>query len=438
VLQANLSGKVIDAPAGAIQFAVGAEYRQEESEAISDPLTAQGLNSSNAIPNVIGEFDVTEVYGELDIPLVADSFVNYIGLAVAGRLSDYSTVGTTGTIESRLTIKPVDNLTFRGSLARAVRAPNVGELFNPGSQTFAQVSDPCNGITAASTGIIADNCRSNADIAARIASTGAFTLTQSELQGTTGFIGGNPNLAEEEANTFTVGLVYIPEFLPESLNASITLDYFDIEVEDAIFAISQNNVLNLCFESVGLEVNSGSANVGSIATSGVDLAVNLDWDSNALPGTFNFTTAYTFLDEYEVVNLPNTPADNEAGEIGNAENRWTSSIRYTTDKLSVQLQVRFIGESRIEDQDFDDETCATIECVADAVVYSDIQARYSFGESSFAGGRFEVFGGIRNMFDEEGPLLPAGLTDGDTGVGTNGAVYDAIGRSLYVGGKVKF
>ena len=72
------------------------------------------------------------------------------------------------------------------------------------------------------------------------------------------------------------------------------------------------------------------------------------------------------------------------------------------------------------------------------MVYSDIQARYTFDKSPFGGGQLEVFAGIKNMFDEEGPLLAAGLTDGDTGVNTNAAVYDAIGRSFYVGGKVKF
>jgi len=459
VFQGNLTGKLFDVPAGELRFAAGLEYRKETSEAISDALTARGLNSSNAIPNVIGEFDVTEAYGELDIPIVSDGFFDYIGLGIAGRVSDYSTVGSTSTYESRLTVRPVENLTFRGSISRAVRAPNVDELFDPGGQTFAQVSDPCNGVTGGTGGIVAENCRSNPDIAARIARDGSFTLTQSELQGTTGFIGGNPDLEEEEADTFTVGLVYVPEFLPETMSASVTVDYFDIEVDNAIFAVTQNNVLNLCFESVGLssplcdnvvrfgagspfagaldEVNSGSANVGSIATSGVDLGVNFDWDWDILPGTFGISTAYTYLDEYEVVNLPNTPADNEAGEIGNAENRWNTSFRYSTDKLSVQLQLRFIGESRIEDQDLDEAACEGINCVADSVIYSDLQARYTFNESPF-GGDFEVFGGIKNMFDEEGPLLAAGLDDGDTGVNTNGGVYDAIGRSFYVGAKVKF
>lgn len=461
ILQANITGKLFDLPAGELLFAAGFEYREEGSEALSDALTVRGLNSSNAIPNVIGEFDVAELYGELDIPIVSDSFFDYIGLGIAGRVSDYSTVGSTSSYEGRLEIRPVESFTLRGSVSRAVRAPNVDELFDPGSQTFEQVNDPCNGITAASVGVVADNCRADPGIAQRIAATGAFTLTQSELQGTTGFLGGNENLKEEEADTFTVGFVYLPEFLPESMNASLTVDYFDIEVEDAIFTVTQNNVLNLCYESVGLssplcnnivrfggnspflgalnEVNSGSENVGSIATSGVDVALKFDisLESLSLPGTLGFSTAYTYLDEYEVVNLPGTDPDNEAGEIGNAENKFRTDLRYTTDNLSVGLQFRYIGESRIEDQDVDDETCADIDCVTGGVLYSDFQARYVFRDAFF-GSEFELFGGVKNLTDEEAPLIAAGLTDSDTGTNTTAGVYDAIGRSFYLGGKLKF
>ncbi len=461
ILQANLTGKLFELPAGDLRFAAGIEYRNEESEAISDALTVRGLNSSNAIPNVIGEFDVTEVYGELDIPLVNEGFVDYIGLGFAARASDYSTVGSTSTFEGRLEIRPVESFTLRGSVSRAVRAPNVGELFNPGSQTFAQVSDPCAGVTAATAGVVADNCRANPGIAQRIAATGAFTLTQPELQGTTGFIGGNPELDEEEADTFTAGFVFVPGFLADSLNASLTVDYFDIEVNDAIFAVTQNNVLNLCYQSVGLssplcdnvvrfgtnspflgaldEVNSGSANVGSISTSGVDVAVRFDFslDRFSLPGSLGVSTAYTYLDKFEIVNLPDTPADNERGEIGNAENKFTTDFRYTSDNLSVALQLRYIGESRIEDQDLDDEACADIDCVTGGVLYSDIQTRYVFRESFF-GNDVELFGGVKNITDEEAPIVAAGLSNSDTGVNTVAGVYDAIGRSYYIGAKVKF
>jgi len=460
-IQANLTGPLAKLPAGDLQFAVGFEYRDEESDARNDALTARGLNSSNAIPSVIGGFDVSEVYAELDIPLIDDGIVDYANLAVAARTSDYSTVGSTSTFETRIEVRPVESLTLRGSVARAVRAPGVDELFDPGGQTFAQVQDPCNNITAGTPGIIADNCRADPGIAARIAATGAFVLTQSELQGTTGFGGGDPNLEEEEADTFTAGFVYIPTFLPDNLNASLTVDYFDIEVDNAISPVSQNNTLNLCFESVGLssplcdnivrfplgntqagaldEVNFRDANVASISTSGVDVSLALSFDIARIPGSFGLTTTYSYLDEYDFVALPGEDPDNSAGEVGFSENQWNSQLRYTTGNLLAQLEVRYIGEAVVNDTFRDADACEAggIDCVVDATVYADVQARYTF-DSSFVGSELEVFGGIRNLFDEEPPLLPTGLPSSDTGLSTNGGVYDAIGRSFYVGAKVKF
>lgn len=461
ILQANLTGDLFTLPAGEAKFALGFEYRDESSDARNDALTVRGLNSSNAIPSVIGSFDVKEFYAELDIPVVSDSFVDYIGVGLAGRVSDYSTVGSTGTFEGRLEVRPVENLMLRGSVARAVRAPNIDELFDPGGQTFAQVSDPCEGVTATTPGVVAENCRSNPDIVARIARDGAFVLTQSELQGTTGFIGGNPNLEEEEADTFTIGFVYSPNFLPSGHNASLTVDYFDIEVESAILAVSQNNVLDLCFGSVGLssplcenivrfpsgspfagaldEVNSGAANVGAILTSGIDLSLNYDMDLSdyGLSGALGVITQYTYLDNYDIINLPGEEPDNEDGEIGNAKHKWQTSFRYSNDRLRASLNLRYIGESRIEDTDFSDEDCVELECETDGVLYTDVRASYSL-QNIYSEGSLEIFGGVRNLFDEEGPLLAAGLTDADTGVGTAGGVYDAIGRTYYIGGKLSF
>lgn len=460
IMQANLTGPLFELPAGDLQFAVGFEYRDEESDARNDALTVRGLNSSNAIPSVIGSFDVSEVYAELDIPLIEDGFVDSAKLALAARVSDYSTVGSTSTYESRLEIRPIPSLTFRGSIARAVRAPNVDELFDPGGQTFAQVQDPCNNVTAGTPGVVGDNCRADPGIAQRIAATGAFTLTQTELQGTTGFIGGNPNLKEEEADTFTVGFVYVPEFLPDSINASLTVDYFDIEINDAIDEVTQNNTLDLCYNSVGLssplcsnivrfpasntqagaldEVNSGSENVASLLTSGVDVGLALGFDLDSLPGSFSTRVSYTYLDKYDFIALPGADPDNDAGEIGTAENQWNAQLTYSTDNFLTRLEVRYIGESRIDDTFLTDEDCATLNCVTDATVYTDLQTRYTLRPKLFGDGELELFGGIRNLFDEDAPLLPGGLPESNTGVATDGGTYDAIGRSFYVGAKIKF
>ncbi|WP_018277281.1 TonB-dependent receptor [Teredinibacter turnerae] len=464
VFQANIAGTLFELPMGDFSVATGIESRSESSEARNDALTVRGLNSSNASPNVQGQFDVNEVYAEVSIPLLKDTLVQSASLGLAGRASDYSTVGTTSTYEGKLDIKINDNILLRGSAAQAVRAPGVDELYDPGTQTFSQVNDPCAGVTANSQGVVDDNCRSIPEIAARIADspTGEFELSQPELQGTTGFLGGNPELFEETANTYTFGFVHTPTYLPNSLTASVSVDYWDIQVEDAIFTITQDNVLDLCYGSASFpnnqfcdqikrypsnhpfrgaldEVNSGAANVGEISTSGIDVAIDLDYDLQtafSVPGAISWNLAYTNLNKYKVVNVKGEAPDNERGEIGNAKNKFVSTMRYKLEDLTVQWQMRYIGKSRIEDKNFDAEDCAELECYTDAITYSDLQVRYTLRD--IMSGKIELFAGVENMFDQDPPIISSGLADSDTGTETAAGVYDAIGRSFYAGFKAKF
>lgn len=466
VVQMNLAGGIVELPAGPLQFAIGGEYREETSRAINDALTVRGLNSSNTAPSVTGDFDVWEGYLELNAPLLSENFVHYLGIGGAVRFSDYSTVGNTTAWEGRLEFQPVEQLLLRASVARAVRAPNVDELFDPGTQTFAQVNDPCAGVTATTPGVVAENCRSIPGIAQRITQTGAFTLTQPELQGTSGLLGGNADLEEEEADTWTVGLVWTADFLPEGLSFSTTIDWWDIEVDDAIGTITQNNVLDLCFSDPNFpnnalcnnivrfplgnpqqgaldEVNSGTANVGSLETAGLDVEVNLDFEPAQfdvpVPGLFTVGAVYTYLDEFNIFNLPDGPADNERSEIGNPEHRWNTNFRYQYGNLMVQWQLRYIGESRLEDTDLSDDDCQslTIDCDTGLETYSDIQVRYTIPRR-VATGKIEVFGGVENLFDNDPPLISSGLSDSDTGTETTTGVYDAIGRSFYLGAQLRF
>src|SRR5690606_5099805 len=128
-----------------------------------------------------------------------------------------------------------DTLRFRATLSRSVRAPNVADLFSGAGETFETLTDPCAGTTAASEGRIAENCRSIPAIAQRIADTGAFTLTQVEAQSTGGFNSGNPNVEEETADAFTIGIVWTPTAIE---NLSLAADWYDIEVDNAITFVS--------------------------------------------------------------------------------------------------------------------------------------------------------------------------------------------------------
>ncbi|MGT2514924.1 TonB-dependent receptor [Sphingomonas panni] len=183
-VQGNLSGTLVDLPAGGLGVAVGAEYRRETSNENNDALTNAGLNAGNALPDTYGAFDVKEVYGEINVPLLADTTLfQQLNLRAAGRISDYSTVGTIYTWNVGGDWAPVNGLRLRSTYARSVRAPNIGELFQGPAQTFPTgIIDPCIGVTATTAGALAANCRAAPGVAANIAVNGRFVATQLDTQ----------------------------------------------------------------------------------------------------------------------------------------------------------------------------------------------------------------------------------------------------------------
>ena len=195
VIAGNMSGSLIDLPAGPLGIAIGAEYRKEQSIENWDALTNAGLNAGNALPDTRGEFSVKEAYGEINVPILSNQpFAHQLNLRASGRLSDYSTVGGVNTWAIGGDWAPIEALRFRGTYAKAVRAPNIGELFTGPSQTFPTgLIDPCQGVTATSTQAQAATCRADPGVALNIAQNGTFTLTQADRQGVSGFTSGNPN-----------------------------------------------------------------------------------------------------------------------------------------------------------------------------------------------------------------------------------------------------
>ena len=170
------------------------------------------------------------------MPLLKDlSFTKYLGVNGAARYSKYSTVGSNWSYNFGVEWQPIRDLRFRAQYAKAVRAPNISELFSAPGQTFAPVNDPCNGVTAASSGQFAAACRAIPAVAAAIAASGSFTYPLANLQQIDGLIGGNRNLKQEAAKTKTLGLVFTPSFVP---GLGITVDYYDIKIDGAIRSLT--------------------------------------------------------------------------------------------------------------------------------------------------------------------------------------------------------
>ena len=473
VLGMNLSGEVLELPAGPLGIAVGAEYREEYAESEWDALTQAGLNAGNAIPPTQGEFDVREMYVEANVPLLRDlPAVDRLSLRAAVRASDYSTVGSTLSWNGGFEYSPTPSLRFRVIRALSTRAPNINELYSPPSQTFPTgIQDPCTEITLVTPGAVADACRAAPGVLANINSNidadnpdGIFDLSQADIQGISGFDSGNADLEEEEGNSWTIGMVWQPENIAVLDKFDFTVDYYRIDIDNAITLRDRNFILSQCYgggdtslcqfvtrrpNAIGANsagsiefIDADTTNTGGEFAEGVDLTVAFAQPIG--PGQFNARLSYTHLLDHYLIPLTGGDKDELAGEIGDAENRAYLTLGYRAGAFGGTMQTTYIGKSYLDDQflaafpdpdspDPDDPLpLGPRSFGVGAATYVDLQLFWQPTET------YQVFLGANNLFDEEPPLLISGLPSDVTGTETDAGTYDAIGRRWYAGVRVKF
>ncbi len=458
VLSGIISGSPFAMPAGDVGVVLGAEYRKEKSTEDLDILTNTGGNSGNMIPDTIGKFSVWEVFGEVNVPLLRDTkFAENLSVGAAVRYSDYSQKSVGGVLSWSVNgdWTPVRGLSFRSTYSVANRAPNISEFASAPSETFASVNDPCAGITLTSTGAADAACRAIPAIAAAIADGGAFEYSLADQQGINGFVGGNPNLREETAKTLTVGAVIQPVQIP---NFSVTVDYFNIKVDDAINTIARNESIKQCLlqgdatfcDNVYRDANTGRVtrvdaqliNVAKVKTSGIDVSVRYATPLGLLnDDRLELSGNYTYLIDYTVQDNPAAAARDYAGTVGQSEHRASARAAYLKGPFTFSWQVNYLSKA-IGDLDFvgsqkvngDTLTLDEMNKVGDRW-YHDIQARVDIGEDK----NFGLYAGVDNLFNSKPPFLPGTpFTVGITGTETAADVYDPFGRRFYVGASLKF
>ncbi|WP_340314390.1 TonB-dependent receptor plug domain-containing protein [Rhizorhabdus argentea] len=472
VVTANISGTAVTLPYGDLKVSVGAEYRREKSVDNWDPLTNAGLNSGNLTPDTIGKYNVKELFGEVDIPLLKDlPFARSLSLQGAVRYSDYSTIGKVFSWNAGAEYSPVDGLRLRGNYAVANRAPNISELFSAPSETFPTVQDPCNGITATSGGgDFAAACRDIPAVAAAIARAGIFQYGQADLQGINGFDGGNPNLQEEKGKTLTLGAVISPRALP---GFSLTADYFDIKVSNAIGIVPRQTSIQECL-TTGLAqfcnnvirdpntgfittVNAQNINIANLRTRGIDFNLNYNRRLGLMADDrLAVNILYTRTLKYKTQSDPSAPVESGLGNLEYGEvfkHKINATINYSFGPISLNWTTTYL--SKMVDTPVDEFDPAgtldflinsaglTPEQAARAVshnnikarLYHDVQLRARAGDKE----QFEFFVGVDNLFDRKPPILEDGLFFGSiTGTTTAADVYDPFGRRFYAGVQVKF
>ena len=450
----TVTGDAFQLPAGPVGVALGGEYRKEHARSEFDALQQAGLNAGNAIPRTEGGFSVRELFAEARIPLLKNApLAKSLSAILAIRGGDYSTVGNTTSWNAGIDWGVNSDVRVRATTALSTRAPNINELFSPPSQTFPTgLADPCDGITAATLGVVAVNCRANPGVAANIAANGTFTLTQADLQGISGFDAGNPNLKAEDGKSVTMGLVFTPTSIPALRNFVFSADYFKIKIDGAIVQTPRQFILDQCYGgnaamcqfitrraaaagpnnagSISF-LNAGVTNSGGLETEGIDFAIT--HADKVGPGRLSTKLSWTYLKGGSVTPLPGEAPDPFAGEVGAAKQRGSLTLRYDWNNFGITSQTTYIGKSAIDDQ-FLQSTFGLAPGAINvgAKVYNDFQVTYN------ATKRTQFYFGIDNAFGTKAPPLISGLPENVTGTETDAGTYDAIGRKFYLGARLTF
>lgn len=450
IFSASISGDLFELPAGPLGVAVGAEYREEESDFRPDFFSGTGdlVGGANAGP-VSGGFDVSEVFGELVVPILSDlPFVQELAAEAGIRYSDYSNIGGVTTWKAGATWTPIDQVRFRGIFQRAIRAPSINELFAAAQQSFEPVVDPCSA-SANPTGRVADVCVQQGLLR------DAIGLFEDDGQIEVTFA-GNPDLSEEKSDTWTIGAVLSPiDWL------DLSIDWYRIEIEDAIrpFGGGVGSLLAACFNTGNAnsaECSPGGTpirrdgtgeivpftvpnqNIGQLKADGIDLQGNGNYDlGNGHSVSANVLV--TWVNSYEFTPNPQLPIVYEyAGTVGfsadeSAIPEWKVNARltYDTGPWSVSYRVRWIDSVT-------NRQIADAEAVGDpppvlavpevgAVWYHDIAAQVRIGES------MTFTAGANNVFDRQPPILPDTIS-----ANTDASTYDTLGRYFFVNASVRF
>ena len=452
VATAVISGTFGDFAIGTAEpvgFAIGTEYRKVSAAFIPDEFLSSGdVAGFNAGRPTSGGYDVREVFAELNIPV--EFGTARLELNGAGRYSDYSLdrIGGVWTYAGGVKFAPIPDVILRGQYQRAVRAPNVGQLFGGQAVNFPQAVDPCT-TAAATSGTLRDLCIANGVPAANLGQ-GIPSVVQPDQQIQT-TIGGNPDLFEETSESYTFGLVLQPRFIP---GLTITADYFNIEIEDAISTISLQTAFNICFDPtlgtqdlssnecstfVGLRdaqgsftrdnpPNLGALNIAAFKVSGIDLEMaystsvpfSLFTDTGEQRLQLAFLGTWTEENSFSPVASDPTTTFDCAGTFGGncgtptPEFKWTSRASFIDGPVTTSIRWRHLGEV------VDQNTNNAGEFIDS---YDLIDLTFSFAASE----RLTLTAGVNNLFD----TLPDGLV---VDPATNDVLNDASLNSLVLGG----
>jgi iron complex outermembrane recepter protein len=449
-----------------LQFNVGAEYRSEASNFLPDALSQAGsaAGSGGPTPPVHGNFHVGEIFTEERLPL-ASNLPGAEDLSLEGgyRYSNYTEGFTTNTYKIGLEWAPVKDIRVRGSFQRAVRAPNINELFLPQTVGLDGSSDPCAAPqTAPGSGVLTTGAT-----AAACALTGVTPAQFGNIQPNTahqynGLLGGNPNLQPEKADTYSVGLVLTPRAVP---NLTLSVDYFDIKIDQVIGPVGGDTILNDCifgsaaqqstfcplvhrdptgslWLSPGGYVIDTNQNQGALITKGLDIKGSYRVPLPSL-GSLLFGFEGTKLNTLATTPVQGGTSYDCQGYYGSVcgggDPSWRHVLNATWSTpwsgFDFTMRWRYIGSVNSEQTSTNTflkgKPTPGYENIS-AFNYIDLSGSFSLYKN------IKMILGVNNLFDKDPPLVVNGdcSTSSPAGANCNGntfpGVYDAMGRYLFV------
>jgi outer membrane receptor protein involved in Fe transport len=453
VFNFSVSGKPWRLRAKPVSVAFGGGYRRESGNMVVDPISTSirrstgdyrgfpaaiegligGWERTNLQP-ISGEYDLTELFAETFVPLLHDvRAARSLDLSLAARLTDYSTSGNVTTWKVGLTYEPIGSVRFRGTVSRDIRAANIAELFSGPSMGQGNLIDPFQPVD----------------------SPNRLPLVYTRPR-------GNPSLTPEKADTRTIGVVAQPTFLP---GLSVSLDFYDIEIKDAIGTLSGQAILDECFRGatslcplltrdpatgVLTAVDAPYLNLSLRKTRGYDL--EMAYQAPAYRGSLTLRGLASYVDSLTTLNR-GAPEIESAGQTGR---QGTGGIPKLVASASAQyrssggygayLQVRYIDDG-INDATLPPEILDPASNRVASVTYADITLTKRIGnfaahpDALWANALWgaELFVTVNNVFDRDPPSAPSPwLVFGAPNGGTNGAVFDLIGRRYNAGIRMQF
>jgi len=371
VFNANFGGELIELPGGTVGFNVGYETRRERASFLQGAGVELSSGRADPILDSGGSFTTNEFLGELFVPLVSpDNEIPFVyNLEAEGsvrrvrnNLAGNATIWTVGG-----SFSPVPDLTIRGNRTRSIRAPSLTELFAPQAPQGEFADDPCDtrfigDDLDGQDGLRAANCAS-------IGITQPFTSNVVNIS-VTGLAGGNPNLLNETSNAFTVGILAQPRWIP---GLTVTADFVDINLDDAIGTQNLEANLESCFDSSDfpnaptcalferaadgqiVDFLSGQANSDTFNVQFVTAAADYGFD---VADAINFTGLRNVTGDWGRLNLAmnlsraiqrdsvlaGIPQDNTIGGV--ADPRWSGTNDFTYTNGGLRLFWRILWQDR--------------------------------------------------------------------------------------------